>query len=80
VNSSSHYHAGVAVARKAIELLFGAYTQGKLRIEPNEVSWFDTMRDDLDELPDSESDFIAQQLARADRSRFLPEEYDLKSE
>jgi methanol--5-hydroxybenzimidazolylcobamide Co-methyltransferase len=80
VNSSSHYHAGVAVARKAIELLSGAYSQGKLCIEPNEVSWFDTMRDDLDELPDSESDFIAQQLARADRSRFLPEEYDLQSE
>jgi hypothetical protein len=37
------------------------------------------MQDTLDQLPESESEFIAQQLARADRSRFLPEEYGLKA-
>ena len=78
VESSSHYHAGVAVARKAIDLLSEAHRKGELRIEPNELAWFDNMKDELDELPDSESEFISQQLARADRSRFLPEEYDLK--
>jgi hypothetical protein len=36
------------------------------------------MQDTLDDLPDSESAFIAQQSALADRSRFLPEEYGLK--
>ena len=79
VNCDSHYHAGVAVARKAVELLRGAHSQARLRIKPNEVAWFDTMQDELDELPESESEFIAQQLDRADRSRFLPEEYDLKA-
>jgi methanol--5-hydroxybenzimidazolylcobamide Co-methyltransferase len=78
VSSDSYYHAGVAVARRAVELLHGAYSQGKLRIEPNEVIWFDNMRDALDELPASEAEFIAQQLARADRTRFLPKEYDLE--
>jgi methanol--5-hydroxybenzimidazolylcobamide Co-methyltransferase len=78
VASDSHYHAGVAVARKAVELLLGAHAQGKLRIAPNEVVWFDTLQDTLDELPESESEFICQQLALADRSRFLPEEYGLK--
>lgn len=79
VSSDSHYHAGVAVARKAVELLRGAHDQGKVRIAPNEVIWFDIMQDALDELPASESEFIAQQLALADRSRFLPEEYGLKA-
>lgn len=79
VTSDSHYHAGVAVARKAVELLRGAHDQRKVRIAPNEVVWFDTMQDALDELPASESEFIAQQLALADRSRFLPEEYGLKA-
>jgi methanol--5-hydroxybenzimidazolylcobamide Co-methyltransferase len=79
VTSNSHYHAGVAVARKAVELLRVAHDQGKLRIAPNEVIWFDTLQDTLDELPESESDFIAQQLAVADHSRFLPEEYGLKA-
>ncbi|HAO78833.1 MAG TPA: methanol--corrinoid methyltransferase [Verrucomicrobia subdivision 3 bacterium] len=79
VTSDSHYHAGVAVARKAVELLRGAHDQRKVRIAPNEVVWFDIMQDALDELPASESEFIAQQLALADRSRFLPEEYGLKA-
>jgi len=78
VASDTHYHAGVAVARKAVELLRGAHDQGKLRIAPNEVIWFDTLQDTLDELPESESEFIAQQLALADKSKFLPAEYGLK--
>ncbi len=78
VASDSHYHAGAAVARKAVELLRGAHAKGKLRIAPNELVWFDTMQDTLDELPESESEFIGQQLALADRARFLPEEYGLK--
>ena len=78
VASDSHYHAGVAVARKAVELLRGAHDQGKLRIAPNEVIWFDTLQDTLDELPESESEFIAQQLVLTDKSKFLPAEYGLK--
>jgi len=77
VGADSHYHAGVAVARKAVELLRDAHDQGRLRIAANEVSWFDTMQDTLDELPASESKFIAAQLALADHSRFLPAEYGL---
>jgi hypothetical protein len=33
---------------------------GKLRIAPNEVAWFDSMQETLAELPESESEFIAQ--------------------
>jgi methanol--5-hydroxybenzimidazolylcobamide Co-methyltransferase len=78
VTSDSHYHAGVAVARKAVELLRDAHDKGKLRIAANETTWFDNMQDALDELPEGESEFIARQLALADRSRFLPEEYGLQ--
>ncbi len=78
VGSNSHYHAGVAVARKAVELLQVAHAAGKLRIAPNEVIWFDTLQDTLDELPESESEFIGQQLALADKTKFLPEEYGLE--
>ena len=79
VGSNSHYHAGVAVASKAVELLRDAQTEGKVRIAPNEVRWFDTMQNVLDKLPESESEFIGQQLALADRSKFLPEEYGLEN-
>ena len=79
VASDTHYHAGVAVARKAVELLLGAHAQGKLRIAPNELIWFDTLQDTLDELPASESEFITQQLALADKTKFLPAEYGLNA-
>jgi methanol--5-hydroxybenzimidazolylcobamide Co-methyltransferase len=77
VGSDSHYHAGVAVARKAVDLLRTAHAMGKLRIAPREVIWFDTMQDALDDLPTDEAEFIAQQLALADKTRFLPAEYGL---
>ncbi len=72
-----HYHAGAAAARKAVELLRAAHGQGRLRIAPKEAVWFDTLQDTLDELPEDEGEFIAGQLALADRSRFLPHEYGL---
>jgi methanol--5-hydroxybenzimidazolylcobamide Co-methyltransferase len=78
VASDSHYHAGLAVARKAVDLLRVAHEQRRVRIAANEVTWFDSLQDVLDELPDSESEFISQQLAMADRSRFLPAEYGLQ--
>jgi methanol--5-hydroxybenzimidazolylcobamide Co-methyltransferase len=78
VAGDSHFHAGAAVARKAVDLLRRAHADGKLRIAPNELVWFDNMQATLDELPESESEFIGQQLALADRSCFLPEEYGLK--
>ncbi len=77
VASDTHYHAGVAVARKAIDLLSEAHAKGNLRIAANEVSWFDSLRDVLDELPENESEFISQQLALADKTKFLPAEYGL---
>jgi methanol--5-hydroxybenzimidazolylcobamide Co-methyltransferase len=78
VKSDSHYHAGAAAARKAVELLGEAHAAGELRIAPNEAGWLDRMQETLDDLPEDESEFIASQLAAADRSRFLPQEYGLE--
>lgn len=77
VASDSHYHAGIAVARTACDLMAKAHAAKKLKIAANEANWLDTMRESLDELPQSEEEFIAQQLAVADKSKFLPKEYGL---
>jgi len=77
VNSDSHYHAGIAAARKAVDLLHDAADAGRLRIAPNETHWLDQMRETLGEMPDSEEEFISQQLALADSSKFLAAEYGL---
>jgi len=77
VGSDSHYHAGVAVARRAIGLMKDAAAAGQLKIADNEADWFDNLTEALDELPDNEAEFIGQQLAVADASKFLPAEYGL---
>ncbi len=77
VGADSHYHAGIVAARKAVESLRDAHATGRLRVTPNEIPWLDAMQEALDELPDSESEFIALQLATADPARFLPGEYGL---
>ena len=50
---------------------------GRLRIADNEVGWLDMMTDTLDDLPEDEGEFIAEQLAMADADKFLPAEYGL---
>ncbi len=77
VNSDSHYHAGVAVARKAISLLRAAHGAGRLRIAENEAGWFDAMEETLDDLPEDEETFVTAQIAAAPRGKFLPSEYGL---
>lgn len=77
VSSDSHYHAGIAVARRAIQLMGDAYEAGKLKLASTEVAWFDLMTDALDEMPEDEDAFIAEQVAAADPTKFLPAEYGL---
>lgn len=77
VASDSHYHAGIAAARTACDLLSVAHGEGRVRIAANEAHWLDNLRESLDELPIAEDEFIAQQLAVADRGKFRPEEYGL---
>jgi methanol--5-hydroxybenzimidazolylcobamide Co-methyltransferase len=71
------YLAGVAVARRAIALLREGHAAKKVRIAAREIGWLDLMEQSLDELPSDENAFIEEQLALADRTKFLPQEYGL---
>jgi methanol--5-hydroxybenzimidazolylcobamide Co-methyltransferase len=77
VGASNHYQAGVAVARRAVELMTEAQADGQLRIAANELPWLEMMTDTLDDLPGDEGNFISQQLVMADTTKFLPAEYGL---
>ena len=78
VSADNHYHAGVAAARRAIELIREGHESGGLHIVANEVDWIDNLADSIDELPDDEGDFIDMQMMLVDRSKFRPEEYELE--
>jgi len=77
VAADTPYHAGLAVARRAIDLMRDAHRAGRLRISDNETGWLDLMEDALDDLPGDEDEFVSRQLDLADSSRFLPAEYGL---
>lgn len=78
VSSSSHYEAGVSVARKCIDLLEESHQDGRLRIPEREVPWLESMRSALKALPASENDFIADMMGMVDTTRFRPTEYELR--
>lgn len=75
VSAPDHYRAGVAAARCAVGLLRDAQAAGRLKIPARELGFLDTMSAQLDDLPDDEAAFIAQQKAVVDASKYLPAEY-----
>lgn len=75
VDAPSYYQAGIAAARCAVTLLRSAHAVGRLKIMSREIGVLESMLAQLDDLPIDEAEFIAQQKARADTSRYLPAEY-----
>jgi methanol--5-hydroxybenzimidazolylcobamide Co-methyltransferase len=77
VSSENDYRAGCAAALETIRILREGAEKGCLKIAEREVAWLDTMEETVTSLPTEESDFIADQLALADREKFIPAEYGL---
>jgi methanol---5-hydroxybenzimidazolylcobamide Co-methyltransferase len=77
VSADSHYHAGKAVALRAISLMREAHSAGQLQLSEREVPWLDTIREAVEALPDDESQFIEQMMASVDQSKFIAADYDL---
>ena len=77
VSEDSHYAAGIAVGRKAIEILRDSHDQGYLQIGLRETAWLDRMEDELDDLPDNEEEFIEEMMEEVDLEKFRPQDYDL---
>ena len=77
VAADDAYAAGVAVARRAIELIEHAADDNELRVSTRERPWLAMMRDSLDTMPDNADAFIDEQLAQLDPARCRATEYDL---
>jgi methanol--5-hydroxybenzimidazolylcobamide Co-methyltransferase len=77
VSSENHYAAGIAAAREAIRIMRETSEQGCLAIDSREASWLDRMEDELDDLPDTEDEFIEEMMEDVDTDKFVPADYDL---
>ena len=71
------YRAGCAAARTAMAMLREGVDAGELALADRETQWLGMLEEMLEQLPDDPQAFVDQQLAAPDRSRFLPEEYDM---
>jgi len=77
VSAKDHYRAGCAAALEAVAIMREGSEAGCLHILEREKDWLDTMEETVGGLPEKEDDFIAEQLAFADKDKFLAAEYGL---
>ena len=77
VSAKDHYRAGCAAALEAIAVLREGSESGSLHIIEREKEWLENLEESVGELPEKEDDFIADQLALADKEKFLAAEYGL---
>ena len=77
VSAEDHYHAGIASAREAIRIMRDSSQEGSLKMDTREAAWLDRMEDELDDLPDSEEEFVDEMMEDVDTDKFVPEDYEL---
>ena len=64
-------------ALKALDIIEETVQSGQMKLAENEIAYLPLLRDELESIPDSESDFVEMMLPMLDQSKFIPEEYGL---
>ena len=60
-----------------IDIIEEAIAEGKLKLSEMEISYLPFLREELESIPDSESDFVEMMLPLVDQSKFTLAEYGL---
>lgn len=77
VKHDSHYARAKAAAYITIETINKAAKEGKVTVAEKETEWLGIMQSQLDELPESEQEFINEMVEENRSDKFRPEKYDL---
>lgn len=77
VSGSSHLEATKKGCLKGLELLTRAYQAGILLIDEMETAWLESLRADLESIPDNENQFINEMLPVLDLSKIDLKGYGL---
>ena len=64
-------------ALAALDIIEEALLSGKMRLSELEISYLPILREDLNSIPENESEFIEMMLPLIDASKFIPAEYGL---
>ena len=60
-----------------LDIIEESLLSGKMKLPEMETNYLPVLRDDLNSIPNSESDFIAMMLPLIDQKKFIPSEYGL---
>jgi methanol--5-hydroxybenzimidazolylcobamide Co-methyltransferase len=77
VKSDSYVANARDGALEALDIMEEAIRSGQMKLSDMETVYLTTLRDELNSIPDSESDFIEMMLPLLDQSKFIPAEYGL---
>jgi methanol--5-hydroxybenzimidazolylcobamide Co-methyltransferase len=61
----------------ALDIIEEALSSGKMKLSEMETSYLPILREDLESIPDNESDFVEMMLPLLDQSKFIMAEYGL---
>jgi methanol--5-hydroxybenzimidazolylcobamide Co-methyltransferase len=64
-------------ALEALDIIEEALQSGQMKLSDMETSYLPVLRNDLNSIPDNESDFIEMMLPSLDHSKFILAEYGL---
>jgi methanol--5-hydroxybenzimidazolylcobamide Co-methyltransferase len=77
VKTQSPFLRTVNVARITLDILQRAVDKKELTLPEREISWIDNLKEQLDEIPEDEQQFIDEMKGEVDSSKYLPAEYGL---
>jgi methanol--5-hydroxybenzimidazolylcobamide Co-methyltransferase len=78
VSSPTPYAAGRAVGLEAVKILKDAHADGRVAIAEQELSYLDSTLASLEEMPDSEEEFIREMMDEVDAGKFIAGDYGLE--
>ena len=77
VKTQDAFSRTVNTARIALDILNDAVKKKELVIDERDLKYIDILRDQIDEIPEDEEEFIAEMRDEVDADKFIPEEYGL---
>ena len=77
VESSGYYSAAIAVARETISIFRQGLAKGEVKIPAKDMAFIDSVESQIENMPASEENFIAEMMAEIDTSKFVAGDYGI---
>lgn len=77
VKTQNPFTRTLNTARLSLDILQRAHDNHELVLPEREISWLDILRNQIDEIPDDEEEFIAEMKEEVDETKYRPSEYGI---